>query len=133
MPQMSTYNVIQHSLNTMGHSADRLVHMRRLAQAMQHPNMHVHQFGDTVFMALETHPGQALLSMHNADTPRNLVQNTIQAMHWLKHDLHLHTVVFSTNNPAVLTLAQMMVKHAGIPGMHLGRAANGHEMLYLGA
>jgi hypothetical protein len=130
--QLPTYEIIQHSLDATGHQGERGAHMRRLAAAMQHPNMHVHQFGNTVFMALEARPGTALLSMHNADTPRNMVANTVRAMHWLRNDLGLRQVVFSTKTPSIRTLAQMMVAHAGLPGMRLEDAPGGREILYLG-
>lgn len=132
MTQMRTYDVIQHSLDSMRHPAERGAHLQRLAQIMQHPNMHVHQFGNTVFMALEAVPGVALLSMHNADSPFNLMHNTIQAMHWLKDSLGLHKVVFQASSPAIHTLAQAMVRRAGIPGMRLEEAPGGREALYLG-
>ena len=130
--QLPTYEIIQHSLDAVAHPRDRGTHMRQLAAVMQHPNMHVHQFGNTVFMALETHPGAALLTMHNADTPRNLIQNTIRAMHWLRDTLGLRQVVFSARTPSIRTLAQMMVRHAGLPGMRLDSAPDGRLALYLG-
>ncbi len=132
MNQMPTYDVIQHSLNAMGHSAPRAEHMRKLAQIMQHPNMRVHQFGNSVFMVLEIQPHVGVLSMHNADAPRELVRSTIEAMHWMKHTLHLRAVVFQSDNPAIHTLAQMMVRHAGIPGMRLTPGPRGQHVLYLG-
>ena len=117
--QMRTYDVMQQSLHETGNPRPPEDDIRAIGAILHEPNVHLHQFGNSVFLVLEPIPGRGLLSMYNADTHRNLVPNTIAAMRWLFHTLGLHEVTFSYDNPAIHTLARMMVDHSGMPGLHL--------------
>ncbi len=117
--QMRTYDVMRQSLHETGNPRPPEDDIRAIGALLHEPNVHLHQFGNSVFLALEPIPGRCLLSMYNADTHRNLVPNTIAAMRWLFHTLGIHEVTFSYENPAIHTLAQMMVKHSGVPGLRL--------------
>lgn len=117
--QMRTYDVMVQSLHEMRIPRPPEDDMRIIGKLLHEPNVHLHQFGNSVFLVLEPVPKKGLLSMYNVDTHRNLVQNTIAAMRWMFPMLGLREVTFSYENSAIHTLAQMMVEHAGVPGLHL--------------
>jgi hypothetical protein len=132
--QMRTYDVMRHSLHETRNPRPPEDDIRTIGALLHEPNVHLHQFGNSVFLVLEPVPGKGVLSMYNADTHRNLVDNCIAATHWAFRALGLHEITFSYDNPAIHTLARLMTEHAGLPGLYLqSRRIHGkiHDTLFL--
>ncbi|MFA5897749.1 MAG: hypothetical protein WC829_01420 [Hyphomicrobium sp.] len=132
--QMRTYEVMLQSLHETGNPRPPEDDIRTIGAILHEPNVHLHQFGNSVFLVLEPSPGKGVLSMYNVDTHHNLVQNCIAATHWVFRTLGLHEITFSYDNPTIHTLAQMMVDRSGMPGLHLqSRRVHGkpHDTLFL--
>jgi hypothetical protein len=116
---MRTYDVMLQSLHAMHNPRPPEDDIRTIGAVLHEPNVHLHQFGNSVFLVLEPLPHRGVLSLYNVDTHPNLVQNCIKATHWVFGTLGLNEITFSYDNPAIHTLARMMAERSGVPGLHL--------------
>lgn len=115
MHQLPTHEVMRRSLAITHPGEDPSEHMRKALVVMHRPDTHTHQFGNSLFVVMDAGHRRGYLSLYNADTPRNLIQTIKEARDWIYHKLGIDFLVFDYVNPAIETLAHLLITKHLVP------------------